>query len=129
MHKPEMQDVRSHDDDHHPYSLVRVVGETAWCAGVLPYGPDGELIAEPEEAVAAALRNLGDRLGQAGADLDDVVKATVFLTDLSWRPHLDAAWRRTWDPPRPARTAVQVARLPRDAGIEIDAVAQRRGDS
>ncbi len=129
MHQRAMQDVRSNDDEHHPYSLVRIVADTAWCAGVLPYGPDGELVTEPAAAVDAAIRTLGERLEHAGASLDDVVKATVFLTDLTWRPHLDAAWRRTWDPPRPARTAVQVARLPRDAGIEIEAVVQRRGDS
>lgn len=124
-----MHDVGSPDEEHHPYSLVRVVDGTGWCAGVLPYGPDGELVAEPAAAVAAALRVLGERLEEAGASLDDVVKVTVFLADIGWRPHLDEAWLRTWDAPRPARTAVQVSRLPREAGIEIEAVVQRRGDA
>lgn len=114
------------DDAHHPYSLVRVVDGTGWCAGVLPYGPDGELVTEPEAAVEAAIRTLGERLEGAGASLDDVVKVTVYLADIGWRPHVDTLWMRTWAPPRPARTALQVARLPRDAGIEIDAVVQRR---
>jgi len=121
-----MHNLPSPDDEHHPYSLVRTVdGETAWCAGVLPYNVDGELETEPGAAIDAALRLLGERLRDAGATLEDVVKVTVFLADLSWRPVLDEAWRRTWDVPRPARTALQVARLPRDAMIELDAIVHR----
>jgi enamine deaminase RidA (YjgF/YER057c/UK114 family) len=121
-----MHNVASDDDERHPYSLVRTVdGVTAWCAGVLPYNEAGTLEREPEAAVAAAIRSLGERLERAGASLDDVVKVTVFLTDISWRPALDEAWRRTWDPPRPARTAIEVRRLPQDVGIEIDAIVQR----
>jgi enamine deaminase RidA (YjgF/YER057c/UK114 family) len=123
-----MHSVGHPDDAHHPYSLVRAVDGTGWCAGVLPYGLDGELETEPEAAVEAVLRVLGERLTEAGACLDDVVKVTVYLADIEWRPHLDAAWLRTWDAPRPARTAIQVARLPRDAGIEIEAVVQRHAD-
>lgn len=121
-----MHNVPSPDDEHHPYSLVRTVdGEAAWCAGVLPYDVEGELETEPAPAIAAALRVLEERLAKAGATLDDVVKVTVFLADLDWRPALDEAWRRTWDVPRPARTALQVARLPRDAMIELDAIVHR----
>ena len=116
----------STDDEHHPYSLVRTVdGETAWCSGVLPYNVEGELEAEPDRAIDAALRVLEERLSKAGATLDDVVKVTVFLADIEWRPRLDEAWRRTWDDPRPARTALQVARLPKDAMIELDAIVHR----
>jgi 2-iminobutanoate/2-iminopropanoate deaminase len=121
-----MHNVASGDDELHPYSLVRTLdGATGWCAGVLPYNPLGELETDPDAACTAALRVLGERLEQAGASLRDVVKVTVFLADLTWRPALDAAWRQTWDPPRPARTAIQVSRLPRDAGIELEAVVQR----
>jgi enamine deaminase RidA (YjgF/YER057c/UK114 family) len=124
-----MHSTGSPDEENHPYSLVRVVDGIGWCAGVLPYGPDGEIVREPEAAIDAALRLLGERLEEAGASLDDVVKVTVFLSDIEWRPQLDAAWLRTWKAPRPARTALQVARLPRDAGIEIEAVVHRASDS
>jgi len=121
-----MHNLPSEDDEHHPYSLVRTVdGVTAWCAGILPLTPDGDLETEPAAAVAAALRVLEERLAKAGATLQDVVKVQVFLADLSWRPVLDEAWRRTWDVPRPARTALQVAALPRGAMIEIDAIVHR----
>lgn len=124
-----MHSTGSPDEQHHPYSLVRVVDGTGWCAGVLPYGPDGEIVREPEAAITAALRVLGERLAEAGSGLQEVVKVTVFLADIGWRPHLDEAWLRTWDAPRPARTALQVARLPLDAGIELEAVVQRAGGS
>lgn len=122
-----MHDLSSDDDEHHPYSLVRTVdGRVGWCAGVLPLRPDGELEERPEEAVEAAVRVLGERLDRAGSSLQEVVAVTVFLADIGWRPHLDAAWRRHWEAPRPARTAIEVRRLPRGAGIELEAVVQHR---
>jgi 2-iminobutanoate/2-iminopropanoate deaminase len=120
-----MHTLASEETEAHPYSLVRTVdARTAWVSGVLPYRPDGALEHLPEAAIAAALRVLGERLADAGATIGDVVKVTVFLTDLGWRDALDDAWRRTWRPPRPARTAVEVRALPRGAAIELDAVAQ-----
>lgn len=113
----------------HPYSLVRTVdGRTAWLSGVLPYDPSGsgEVVrgGRPADVIAAALATLRHRVECAGATLDDVVKTTVFLTDLSWRDALNDAYASTFTPPLPARTAVEVSRLPRDAAIEIDAVIQ-----
>jgi 2-iminobutanoate/2-iminopropanoate deaminase len=115
----------------HPYSLVRTVdGRTAWLSGVLPYDPSGsgDVVhdAAPGEVIAAALATLRSRVECAGATLDDVVKTTVFLTDLSWRDALDDAYASTFTPPLPARTAVEVSRLPRDAAIEIDAIVVLR---
>jgi 2-iminobutanoate/2-iminopropanoate deaminase len=117
------------DARDHPYSLVRTVdGRTAWLSGVLPYDPSGsgDVVhdAAPGEVIAAALATLRTRVECAGATLDDVVKTTVFLTDLSWRDALNDAYASTFTPPLPARTAVEVSRLPRDAAIEIDAVIQ-----
>jgi 2-iminobutanoate/2-iminopropanoate deaminase len=110
----------------HPYSLVRTVdGRTAWLSGVLPYDPSGSgavVEGTPGEVIAAALATLRTRVECAGATLDDVVKTTVFLTDLSWRDALNDAYASTFSAPLPARTAVEVSRLPRDAAIEIDAI-------
>lgn len=111
----------------HPYSLVRTIdGCTAWVSGVLPYDERGRVVAEPSAAIAAALRVLRERLADAGASLDDVVKVTVYLTDLGWRDALNEAFHDAFRPPRPARSAVEVRRLPRGAAIELDAIAQRR---
>jgi 2-iminobutanoate/2-iminopropanoate deaminase len=113
------------DSIDHPYTLVRRAGPTAYVSGVLPYGADGGLVDEPELAVERVLAVLGERLGEAGLDLQDVVKTTVFLVDLGWRDTLNAVFHRTFSPPRPARTAVEVSALPRGAAIELDAVAYR----
>jgi 2-iminobutanoate/2-iminopropanoate deaminase len=94
-------------------------------SGVLPYRDDGTLAVEPAEAVRAVLRTMEERLGAAGFGLVDVVKTTVFLTDLSWLPVVNQAWYETFEEPAPARSAVQVAALPRQARIEVEAVLER----
>lgn len=120
-----MRTVPGAADDDHPYSLVRTVdGRLAWVSGVLPCGPDGVVVQDAADAIDAALTVLAERVGEAGASLDDVVKVTVYLTDLDWREALNAAFGDTFTPPRPARTAVEVRRLPRGAPIELDAVVQ-----
>lgn len=118
-----LRDVSTGGDPEHPYSLVRSPdGRTGWLSGVLPYDVGGDVVHERDAALDAALRVLGERLDAAGATLDDVVKVTVYLTDLSWRDALNAAWRRTFTDPMPARTAVEVRALPKGAPVELDAV-------
>lgn len=111
----------------HPYSLVRCSdGRTGYVSGVLPYEPDGRsLAAEPKRAVERVLAVLEERLHAAGFRLADVVKTTVFLTDLEWRPIVNEVFYRRFNEPRPARSAVQVSRLPGDAAIELEAVVVR----
>jgi enamine deaminase RidA (YjgF/YER057c/UK114 family) len=91
---------------------------------VLPYDEDGALVTDRDDAIHHCLRSLGVRLAAAGVGLADVVRTTVYLTDLSWREALDAGYRRTFAAPLPARTAVEVRALPGGSGIEIDAVVQ-----
>jgi 2-iminobutanoate/2-iminopropanoate deaminase len=115
-------------DPQHPYSHVRRVSEDrGYVSGVLPYRADGTLAAEETEAVAAVLDTLGERLATAGFDLADVVKATVFVTDLAWLPEINRQWARAFSDPAPARSAVQVAALPRGAPIEVEAIVERTG--
>lgn len=110
----------------HPYSWVRALGDgTAYVSGVLPYEPDGGLSHEAGRAVERVLAVLGERLEGAGFDLGDVVRTTVYLTDLGWRDEVNDAWYATFGPPRPARTTIAVAGLPLGSGIEVDAVVYR----
>jgi len=112
-------------DVDHPYSLVRTVdGRLGWVSGVVPYGGDGKVITERDAAIDRALTLLAERIADAGATLDDVVKVTAYLTDLDWRDSLNNAFAARFRPPLPARTAVEVSRLPRGSGIELDAVVQ-----
>lgn len=122
-----LRNVPAGDDPDHPYSLVRTVdGRTGWLSGVLPYGADGEVVHDRDAALDAALQVLGERLATAGATLDDVVKVTVYLTDLAWRDALNDVWRRVFSDPMPARTAVEVRALPKGAPVELDAVCVLR---
>jgi 2-iminobutanoate/2-iminopropanoate deaminase len=121
-----LRTVTTDDASDHPYSLVRTRdGLLGWVSGVLPYDAGGAIVSAREAAIDAALARLGERLALSGATLADVVQVTVYLTDMAWRDALNAAWRRTFPQPWPARTAVEVARLPKDAPIELAAVVHR----
>jgi enamine deaminase RidA (YjgF/YER057c/UK114 family) len=120
---PLLVDVPAGDDREHPYSLVRTPdGHIGWLSGVLPYDAAGAIVHERDAALDAVLRVLAERLAASGATLDDVVKVTVYLTDLSWRDAVNGVWYRAFGDPRPARTAVEVRALPRGAPVELDAV-------
>jgi 2-iminobutanoate/2-iminopropanoate deaminase len=107
----------------HPYWLVRTAGAgVGYVSGVLPYDREGRVVQDRDGALRAVLRVLEERVEAAGGGLDDVVKVTVFLTDIGWRDALDAAWLQAFPGPRPARTTVEVRRLPKDAPLELDAV-------
>jgi 2-iminobutanoate/2-iminopropanoate deaminase len=69
------------------------------------------------------LKNLGAVLEAAGSSYKDVVKATVFLQDMNDFSKMNGVYGEFFEPPHPARAAVQVARLPRDVKVEIEAVA------
>ncbi len=108
-----------------PYSQAVRAGQTLYCAGQIPLDPaTGELI---EGDVAAqterVLQNLGGVLRAAGLDYKDVVKTTVFLTDLGNFAAMNEVYARYFAAPFPARSTIQVAGLPKGASVEIEAVA------
>lgn len=118
VHHPESVD--------HPYAAVRSPdGVTAFVSGVLPYEEDGTIAQGRDRAVERVLAVLAQRLEAAGFAMADVVKTTVFLLELDWRPALNEAFFEAFTEPRPARTAVQVSRLPGDAPIEIEAIVMK----
>lgn len=109
------------------YSQAVVVGDTAWVSGQLGLDPaTGRLV---EGGVAAetrrALENLRAILAAAGFALEDVVQVQVFLADLEEFALMNEAYARFFGEEPPARATVQVARLPRDARVEVIAVARR----
>jgi 2-iminobutanoate/2-iminopropanoate deaminase len=111
-----------------PYRPVVRAGDwvaTSGQIGAAP-GPDGapRLV---EGGTAAQLRqaltNVSNVLAPHGATLADVVKATVFLVDMSEFALLNEIWAETWPEPRPARSAIGVAALPMGASVEVEAWA------
>ena len=108
-----------------PYSQAIVHGGLVFTAGQIPLDPaTGELV---EGDIAAqtdrVLQNLSAVLASAGASLGTVVKTTVFLRDMGDFAAMNEVYGRFFADHRPARSTVQVARLPRDAAVEIEVVA------
>ena len=111
-----------------PYSQAVSFGNFVFTSGQIPLDPrTGQFveggIAEQTEQV---LRNLSEVLRAAGVGLADVVKTTVYLADMDDFAAMNEVYARFFPENPPARSTVQAARLPRDARVEIDAIALKR---
>lgn len=109
-----------------PYSQAVRVGNLVFCSGQLPVDPATGNVVEGDMAALTrqALANVAAVLQAAGATLRNVVKCTVFLTDLSEFPAMNAAYAEAFGQHKPARSTVQVAALPKGVRVEIEAVAE-----
>ena len=107
-----------------PYSQAVRAGDLLFVAGQIPLDPSGDMV-EGDVAVQAhrVLDNLGAILATAGLSFADVVRTTVYLSDMNDMPAMNQVYGTYFSEPYPARATVQVARLPRDVRIEIDAIA------
>ena len=109
-----------------PYSQAIQLGDLIFVSGQIPLDPKtGEIVSgEIEEQTRQVLRNLKAVLEAADSDLSRVVKATVYLTDMSLFPRINAVYAEAFDAdPAPARATVEVSALPLGAHVEIDAIA------
>jgi reactive intermediate/imine deaminase len=106
------------------YSQAVRVGNTIWVSGQIPLDPHTqELVAGDMEAqVRRCFENLKAIVLAAGATLDDVVKATVFLIDLAHFGLVNKVMAEYFREPYPARAAVGVAALPRGAQVEVECI-------
>lgn len=109
-----------------PYSQATVSGQVVYTSGQIPLLPDGSLLEGDVEAQARqVLENLKAVLTAAGSGLERVLKTTVFLKDMDDFAAMNAVYTEYFTEPYPARSTVQVGRLPRDVRVEIEAVAER----
>jgi 2-iminobutanoate/2-iminopropanoate deaminase len=108
-----------------PYSQGIRVGNLLFVAGQIPIHPEsGEIVPGDIRAqTRQVLANLGAILSAAGGSYASVVRTTVFLADLDDFAGMNDVYGSFFRAPTPARSTVQVARLPRDVRIEIDAIA------
>ena len=109
----------------HPYTEAYDDGGVVYVSGALSVDPDGSVVGGRRPALDAALEKLRFRLGTVGLDLADVVKTTYFVTDVSLRDEANEQFVDAFAEPRPARSFVEVSRLPYGATVEIEAVARR----
>jgi len=110
-----------------PYSQAVAAGSYLFCSGQIPLDPaTGGLVPGGIEAqTRQVLDNLSAVLAAAGSCLEDVVKTTVFLSDLSDFAAMNRVYAAYFHSAPPARSTVQVAALPKGAALEIEAVAVR----
>ena len=101
------------------------VGQFLFLSGQIPLDPaTGQLIeGEIRAQTTRVLDNLGELLKAGGATFSQVVRTTIFLADMNDFGAVNEVYARYFSPPYPARATVQVARLPRDVRVEIDAIA------
>ncbi|OGD18362.1 MAG: reactive intermediate/imine deaminase [Candidatus Aminicenantes bacterium RBG_16_63_14] len=108
-----------------PYSQAVIADDLVFCSGQIPIDPATGNVLEGtiEDQARQVLKNLGAVLEAASSSYDGVVKTTVFLRDMDDFARMNAVYGEFFKTPYPARAAVQVARLPRDVKIEIEAIA------
>lgn len=106
------------------FSPAIIAGDLVFTSGHIGIDPKTGQLAEGVEAqLEQVFRNLTAVLEASGSSIDHVVKATVFLADMNDYNKMNELYRTKFKGDPPARTTVQVARLPRDARIEIEVVA------
>ncbi|MBN2231059.1 MAG: RidA family protein [Candidatus Thorarchaeota archaeon] len=108
-----------------PYSQGIKANGFVFCSGQLPANPDtGELVTGSiTEQTRQSLANVKGVIEAAGSSMDKVVKVTVFLKDMNTFAEMNAEYAKWFTDNPPARAAVEVARLPKDVGVEIEAIA------
>jgi len=106
------------------YSQAVRVGNTLWVSGQIPLDPATQsmVVGDIEVQVRRVFDNLKAIVLAAGASLDDVVKVTIFLTDLANFALVNRVMAEYFREPYPARAAVGVASLPRNAQVEVECI-------
>ena len=108
-----------------PYAQGIQAGNMVFVSGQLPFVPETGALLEGSvgEMTVQSMKNIEAILAEAGCTLKDVVKTTIFLKDLNDFAEVNAAYATFFPENPPARACVQVAKLPRDAKVEIEAIA------
>jgi len=107
-----------------PYSQGIIVNNLFYSSGQIPLTAQGEMVTgDIAEQTHQVFKNLKAVLSEAGASLETVVKATVFLKDMNSFADFNEVYGQYFSEHKPARSCVEVARLPKDALVEIEVIA------
>lgn len=108
-----------------PYVQGKIVGNLLFASGQVPLSWNWEIVGENiQEQTEQVLKNIGAILAEAGTDFDHVVKTTCFLSDMNDFVPFNEVYQTAFKEEFPARSAVEVARLPRDVKVEIEVIAE-----
>ena len=107
------------------YSQATTNGDLVFTAGQIPLTTDGELLDEEPiaEQTEQSLSNVKEVLAEEGLEMSDVLKVTVYLDDIEAFDEMNDTYATFFDDEPPARSAIEVANLPKGVGIEIEAIA------
>ena len=109
-----------------PYSTATIYGDTIYLSGMIGIDPavqkpvEGGTLAQAKQAFA----NIETVLGELGATMDDVLKTTVYLTDIGEFSAVNQLYAEAFAPNFPARTCVEVSKLPMGLSIEVECIAR-----
>jgi 2-iminobutanoate/2-iminopropanoate deaminase len=107
-----------------PYSQGIVVNNLFYSSGQIPLTAEGDMVTgDVKEQTHQVFKNLQAVLAEAGASLETVVKATVFIKNMDEFAAVNEVYGEYFSTHKPARSCVEVARLPKDALVEIEVVA------
>lgn len=107
-----------------PYSQGIVIDQLFFSSGQIPLTKEGFMIdGDVKEQTHQVFRNLQAVLKEAGSSLEQVVKATVFISDMNEFASINEVYGEYFNEHKPARSCVEVARLPKDAKVEIEVIA------
>jgi 2-iminobutanoate/2-iminopropanoate deaminase len=110
-----------------PYSTAVEANGFVFLSGQIPINPaTGEIVSDIREATRQVLMNIQTALGEAGLLLSDIVKTTIFLKNMADFPVVNEIYVEFFPHRPPARSTVEVSNLPKEASLEIEAIAVKR---
>ena len=108
-----------------PYSHATVINDLVFTSGQIPLTLDGTIVSDDvQEQTKQVLENLTVVLKEAGSDIDSVVKATIFISDMNNFQKINEIYGDYFGKYQPARSCVEVARLPKDVKVEIELIGK-----
>ena len=108
-----------------PYSQAQISGSLVFCSGQIPVIPEtGELAQGLEAQANQVFKNVAELLKAAGSDISRVVKTTVFIKNMDDFALINSVYAQYFTEPYPARSCVEVARLPNDVLLECEVIAE-----
>lgn len=108
-----------------PYSQAIISNGTVYCSGQIPIDPKtGDIVEGVENQAHQVFTNIKNLLEAAGTNIDNVIKTTVFIKDMNDFAKINEIYAQYFTEPYPARSCVEVARLPKDVLLETEVIAQ-----
>ena len=108
-----------------PYSRATEINGFSFTAGQIPLNTKGEIVSEDVQVqTKQVFENLKVVLDAAGSDLESVIKATIFIKDMNEFQQINEVYGEYFSSHQPARSCVEVARLPKDVKVEIELIAK-----